>query len=241
MAEMHPRDRLIVALDRGTRGEILDLIDDLHGTVGVFKIGLQAFIALGPRIVHEVIDRGQRVFLDLKIHDIPNTAKHAIEAAHDLGASMVTVHCSGGSAMLKACAREAPASSGLLVLGVTILTSLDDRAIERIGYRDSTSASVVRLAKLARSSGLRGVVASPEEIAILRRELGRDLVIVTPGIRPSGSAPGDQKRTMTPHQAIEAGADYIVVGRPITDAADPRQAAIGIVRQMASDELPAAT
>jgi len=224
---MQPRDRLVIALDVSTRDEVLRLVDALHGTAGVFKIGLQAFIANGPSIVREVVERGERVFLDLKIHDIPNTAKHAVAEATSLGASIATVHAAGGETMLRACAHDS-----LLVLGVTILTSLDDREVERIGFSGSPMENAVRLARLAQSAGLRGVVASPHEIAPIREACGRDFVILTPGIRPEGSDAGDQRRTMTPREAIGAGADYIVIGRPITQAADPRSAALRVVDEM---------
>jgi orotidine-5'-phosphate decarboxylase len=225
---MQLRDRIIVAVDQSSRDDILRTVDELAGTVGVFKIGLQAFIANGPSIVREIVSRGEKVFLDVKIHDIPNTAMNAVAEAASLGAFMVTVHTSGGVEMLRASAQP-----GILVLGVTILTSLDD--VEEIGFRGTPLEAAVRLAKLAQNSGLRGVVASPHEIAAIRAACGNDLVIVTPGIRPDGSSVGDQRRTKTPAAAIAAGANYIVVGRPITEARDRRAAAMAI-----SDSLSAA-
>jgi orotidine-5'-phosphate decarboxylase len=224
MPIMQATDRLIVAIDRSDRGDILRLADALQGAAGVLKIGLQAFVANGPSIVREVIDRGAKVFLDLKIHDIPNTAKNAVTEAASLGAVMVTVHTAGGEAMLRACV-----SDDTLVLGVTILTSLDDSELQRIGFRGTPLDNAVRLAKLAQELGLRGVVASPHEVAAIREACGDGLQLVVPGIRPEGSEAGDQRRTMTPAAAIAAGADYIVVGRPITDASDPRGAALAIV------------
>ncbi len=224
---MQPRDRLVIAVDLSERDSILRLVDQLHGAAGVFKIGLQAFIANGPSIMREVVARGERVFLDLKIHDIPNTAGHAVAEAASLGASIATVHAAGGEAMLRACAYDS-----LLVLGVTILTSLDDAELRRIGLAGSAVDNAVRLARLAQSAGLRGVVASPLEIAPIREACGADFTILTPGIRPAGADAGDQRRTMTPREAITAGADYIVVGRPITNAADPRSAAFRIVEEM---------
>ncbi|MEA2235282.1 MAG: orotidine-5-phosphate decarboxylase [Thermoanaerobaculia bacterium] len=221
---MQATDRLIVAIDRSSRDEILRLADALHGSVGVLKIGLQAFVGNGPSIVQELLSREAKVFLDLKIHDIPNTAKHAVAEAASLGVTMVTVHTSGGAAMLRACAVDST-----LVLGVTILTSLDDAELERIGFAGSPLDSAVRLAKLAQDSGLRGVVASPHEVAAIREACGSEMRIVVPGIRPEGSEAGDQRRTTTPAAAIAAGADYIVVGRPVTDAHDPRAAAMAIV------------
>jgi orotidine-5'-phosphate decarboxylase len=224
MPNMQASDRLIVAIDRSDSDDILRLTDALHGAAGVLKIGLQAFVANGPSIVREVIDRGAKVFLDLKIHDIPNTAKRAVSEAASLGAAMVTVHTAGGEAMLRACAVESS-----LVLGVTILTSLDDAELQRIGFRGTPLDNAVRLARLAQGSGLRGVVASPQEVAAIRQACGDAMRIVVPGIRPEGSDAGDQRRMMTPAGAIAAGADYIVVGRPITDAVDPRGAALAIV------------
>ena len=190
---MQSRDRLIVAIDRSSRDEILPLIDALHGVAGAFKIGLQAFVTNGPAIVREVVARGEQVFLDLKIHDIPNTAKHAVTEAAALGAAMVTVHASGGLAMLQACS-----SAPTLVLGVTILTSLDEAELRRIGFAGGTVESAVRLARLARDGGLRGVVASPHEIEAIREACGGELRLVVPGIRPEGSDAGDQRRTKTP-------------------------------------------
>ena len=223
----HPVERLVVAVDASHRDDILRLADALHGVAGLLKIGLQAFIANGPSIVRELVSRGDRVFLDLKIHDIPNTAGHAVAEAASLGASIATVHAAGGQAMLRACRHDS-----LLVLGVTVLTSLSEADLLQIGFGGSAEASVVRLAQLAKESGLRGVVASPLEIEPVREACGADFVILTPGIRPAGSESGDQQRTMTPGEAIRAGADYIVVGRPITQASDPRSAAQRIVDEM---------
>ena len=220
---MQSRNRLIVAIDRSSREEILRLVGDLHGIADVFKIGPQAFIANGPSIVREITGRGEKVFLDLKIHDIPNTAGKAVAEAAECGASMVTVHASGGEAMLRACALANP-----LILGVTLLTSIDDRELQRIGFSGTAMDASLKLALLAQKCGLRGVVASPQEIEAIRRACGDDLIIVTPGIRVNG-ATDDQRRTATPAAAIAAGADYIVVGRPITAAADPRSAAQAIV------------
>ena len=226
---MQPHDRLVVAADVSTRDEMLRLVDTLAGAVGVFKIGLQAFIANGPALVREVVGRGEQVFLDLKIHDIPNTANHALAEVAGLGASITTVHAAGGEAMLRACAHES-----MLVLGVTILTSLGEADLLQIGFGGNAVENAVRLAQLSQASGLRGVVASPLEIGAIREACGKDFVILTPGIRPAGSEAGDQRRTMTPREAVAAGADYIVVGRPITGAADPRSAALRIVDSLSS-------
>lgn len=224
---MQARDRLVVAVDLSGRDEILRLVETLSGIAGVFKIGLQAFIANGPSIVREIAERGERLFLDLKIHDIPNTAAHAIAEAAALGASIATVHAAGGDAMLRACAHDS-----MLVLGVTVLTSLDENELRGIGLPGTPLENAVRLARLSRSAGLGGVVASPQEIEAIREACGKDFVILTPGIRPAESSAGDQRRTMTPRDAVAAGADYIVVGRPITGAADPRSAALRIVEEM---------
>jgi orotidine-5'-phosphate decarboxylase len=224
---MQARDRLIVAIDRSSRDDVLHLADELHGVAGTLKIGLQAFIANGPSIVREVVARGERVFLDLKIHDIPNTAKHAVAEAEALGAAIVTVHTAGGEAMLRACA-----APNVLVAGVTILTSLDDAELQRIGFAGTPLDNAVRLALLAKSAGLRGVVASPHEIEAIRQACGAGFTIIAPGVRPEGSDAGDQRRTKTPAAAIAAGADYIVVGRPITDASSPRDAALAIVESL---------
>lgn len=224
---MQPTDRLVVAVDLSEREDILRLVDSLRGSVGVFKLGLQAFIANGPSIVRDVVAGGARVFLDLKIHDIPNTAKHAIAEAASLGASIATVHAAGGPAMLQACAHPS-----MLVLAVTVLTSLEEADLLQIGMGGNAVDNAVRLARLAQESGLRGVVASPLEIEAIRDACGAGFVILTPGIRPAGADAGDQRRTMTPRAAVAAGADYIVVGRPITSAADPRSAALRIVEEM---------
>ncbi|HEV7242218.1 MAG TPA: orotidine-5'-phosphate decarboxylase [Thermoanaerobaculia bacterium] len=226
---MQPHDRLVVAVDLSARDEILRLVDTLHGSVGVFKIGLQAFVANGPEIVRDVVARGERVFLDLKIHDIPNTARHAVAEAAFLGASIATVHIAGGESMLRACNHHT-----LLVLGVTVLTSLTETDLVQIGFGGTAVDNAVRLARLAQGSGLRGVVASPLEIERIREACGKDFVILTPGIRPKGSDVGDQQRVMTPGEAVRAGADYIVVGRPITGAADPRSAARRVVEEMSA-------
>ena len=224
---MQSRDRLIVAADLSTRDEILALIDELHGAAGVFKIGLQAFIANGPSLVREIVARGERVFLDLKLHDIPNTVAHAAAEAASLGADMLTVHASGGEAMLRAAALDTP-----LVLAVTILTSIDERELMNIGFSGTAQINAVALARLAAGCGVRGVVASPLEIGAIREACGSALTIVTPGIRPAGGDTGDQKRTMSAGEAVRAGADYIVVGRPITGAKNRHDAALRILDEM---------
>ena len=220
-------ERLVVALDRSCRDDILRLADALHGVAGVLKIGPQAFVANGPALVRELVARGERVFLDLKIHDIPNTAQHAIREVASLGAFIATVHAAGGRAMLEACG-----GTPVVVAGVTVLTSLDDDELHRVGFGGTSVENAVRLAKLVKAAGLPAVVASPREIAPIRDACGGDLLIIAPGIRPEGSDRGDQRRTMTPSEAMRAGADYIVVGRPITDARDVRAAAMAVVDAM---------
>jgi orotidine-5'-phosphate decarboxylase len=225
--KMQARDRLVLAVDLSSRDEILSLVDELRDSVGTFKIGLQAFIANGPQLVRDLVAGGAKIFLDLKIHDIPNTAQHAVAEAAGLGASIVTVHAAGGGAMLEACV-----TPDMLVLAVTILTSLDEQELERVGFAGSAIQNAVRLARLASNSGLRGVVASPHEIGAIREACGQSFVILTPGIRAAGGEAGDQRRTMTAAQAISAGADYLVIGRPIMRAKDRRKAALGLVEEI---------
>ncbi len=231
------RDRLIFALDVGeSLEEALELVDMLKDHVGVFKIGKEAFTRFGPSIVHETAGRGGKVFLDLKFHDIPNTVGRAVESALTMPVSMLTVHASGGSAMMKEAtasvrrfADHGPAEPPLL-LAVTVLTSLNDDDLKEIGFSLSTKDLVTRLASLAREAGIPGVVASPNDIAQIKKACGDDFIVVTPGIRlDDGETKDDQKRTLTPEQAIREGADFIVVGRPIRTAADPAKTARGIV------------
>lgn len=225
---MQARDRLIVAADLSARDEILKLADEMSGVAGVLKIGLQAFVANGPALVREIVGRGVKVFLDLKLHDIPNTVQNAVREAEKLGVAMLTVHAAGGPAMLRAAN-----SDKLLTLGVTILTSLDDAALRDVGFDDGVMPAVTRLARLAQRCGLRGVVASPLEIRAIREACGGSLTIVAPGVRPIGADRGDQSRTLTPRDAVTAGADYVVIGRPITEKKNRREAAVQILESMA--------
>jgi orotidine-5'-phosphate decarboxylase len=228
-------DQLIVALDVDTAAEARALANRLRGVAGGFKIGSQLFTSHGPSIVEELASRGDRVFLDLKFHDIPNTVAGAVGAATRLGAWMLNVHASGGTAMLQAAReaadREAARSSrpSPLVIAVTVLTSLNDMTLGEIGFSRRVPDLAERLAKLAKSAGLDGVVASPLETALIRNQCGDRFVIVTPGIRGASDEQGDQRRTMTAAEALHAGATYIVVGRPIIAAADPRAAAEALV------------
>jgi len=228
---MTPRDRLIVALDVADAAAARAMVDRLAGHVGMFKIGSQIFTAAGPDFVREVIGRGEKVFLDLKFHDIPNTVAGAVSSAGQLGVSLVDVHALGGREMLEAAVGALPAM-GIRLLAITILTSHKEETLASIGVTGSVADGVRRLAVLARDAGADGVVASPQEVALVREACGRDFMIVAPGIRPAGSARGDQARTATPASAVAAGADYIVVGRPILEAADPAAAADAIVREL---------
>jgi orotidine-5'-phosphate decarboxylase len=230
---MKARDRLIVALDVPKADDARTLVERLGGKVGLFKIGSQLFTAAGPGFVREVVGRGEKVFLDLKFHDIPNTVAGAVSSASRLGVSLVDVHGLGGQAMLEAAVGALPAM-GTRLLAVTILTSHDEDSLGQIGVNGSMHESVHRLAELARDAGVDGVVASPHEVALIREACGADFLIVTPGIRPAGAAAGDQVRAATPATALGAGADYLVVGRPITAAEDPGAAADAIVREMES-------
>jgi orotidine-5'-phosphate decarboxylase len=218
---------LIVALDVPTQTEALELVRELSPEVGFFKIGLQLYIAGGPEIVRGVLATGAKVFLDLKLHDIPNTVGRAVESAASLGAEMQTIHLSGGRAMIEAAVHAA--APEMLLLGVTVLTSVDQAALHETGVDSPMEKQVLRLAQLGVDSGIGGVVASPLEIAPLRHAHGSKLRIVTPGIRPRDAATDDQRRTMTPAQALGAGADFLVIGRPITAAPDPRAALAQIV------------
>ncbi len=230
---MDPRQRLIVALDVSTAAAARKIVAAVGDSALTYKVGMQLFTAEGPPLVRELVGSGRRVFLDLKYHDIPNTVGAAVREAAQLGVSMLTVHASGGGKMLRAAVEAAQAAKpDLLVLAVTVLTSLDEVELGKIGLRGGVLDQVLRLAALALSNGCKGVVASALEAASLRQEFGRDFAIVTPGVRPAGSGPHDQARVVTPAEAIAAGASHIVVGRPIIEAADPAAEARAILGQI---------
>ena len=233
-------DKLLVALDVESGGRALELADKLTGIVGGFKVGSRLFTLEGPALVSELVARRARVFLDLKFHDIPNQVAQAVAAAVHTGAWMVDVHASGGLAMMEAAVkagREAALQVGRpmpLVVGVTVLTSMNQDMLAQTGVERPLLEQVVSLAQLAKSAGLHGVVASPHEIRAIRQACGADFAIVTPGIRgaSAGGDKNDQMRTMGPAEAVRAGANYLVVGRPIIVAPDPRAAAQKIVEEL---------
>ncbi len=251
MVGMAARDKLIVALDLPSGNAATRMAERLRGHAGMFKVGSELFTAEGPVPVRYLVTTGHRVFLDLKFHDIPNTVRAAAREAAELGVSMVNVHASGGRKMMEAAlegarsalqsvSRRMQCSAGIVVgdearpkvLAVTILTSLASQDLEELGISGTPVEAVIRLARLAQSAGLDGVVASPREISAIRQACGPGFLIVTPGIRPGSAATDDQARIATPASAIAAGADYLVVGRPITGAPDPVAAADAIVAEM---------
>jgi orotidine-5'-phosphate decarboxylase len=228
------KEKVCIPLDVSTRKEALDLVRLLHDSVGMFKVGMQLFTAEGPSLVMEIVEAGGKVFLDLKFHDIPNTVKKAAAEAAKLGVSMMTIHTSGGTAMMQGVAselRDKFGSAKPLVVGVTVLTSLDEKSLGEVGVDSKMDTQVLRLARLAESSGLDGVVCSPKEIQMIRSAAGRGFKIVTPGIRMPGQSVDDQQRTATAKEAFAAGADYIVVGRPVTGAPNPRAALEALLRE----------
>jgi orotidine-5'-phosphate decarboxylase len=231
---MNAQQRLIVALDLPDAASARALVDRLAGRVGMFKVGSQLFTAAGPDFVRELVARGEKVFLDLKYHDIPNTVAGAVSEACQLGVSLVDVHALGGKAMMEAAASALPAL-GTRLLAITILTSHDDESLGQVGVGGDLRDSVRRLALLAREAEVDGVVASPHEVSLIREACGPDFRIVTPGIRPAGGESHDQARAATPAAALAAGADYLVVGRPITRAADPEAATAAILREMSTE------
>jgi orotidine-5'-phosphate decarboxylase len=224
-------DKIIVALDVATKGQALDLIEELRDEISFFKIGLQLYTAEGPEIVRAVLATGSKVWLDLKLHDIPNTVAKAVESASHLGVQMLTIHLSGGSEMIRAAIGAR--TNDIMILGVTVLTSATEQTLREIGIIDKLDDQVLRLARLGVEAGIDGVVASSHELKKLRTEFGAKIKIVVPGVRPSWSEAGDQKRVMSPREAIEAGADYLVIGRPIIAHTHPREAVARILEEIA--------
>jgi orotidine-5'-phosphate decarboxylase len=239
MKRMAAKDKIIVALDVPSADAALRVAQKLHGHVGMFKVGKEVFTAAGPAIVRNLLAEDNQVFLDLKFHDIPNTVRAATQQAAMLGVSLLTIHASGGRKMIVAAAEGVHAAAKARgvgqptrVLAVTALTSLGAEDLAEVGFQGSPEEVVVRLARLAQAAGADGVVTSPREIGVIRQACGPDFLIVTPGIRPATSGSDDQARTATPESAIRAGADYLVIGRPITGAADPAAAADAIAAEM---------
>jgi orotidine-5'-phosphate decarboxylase len=226
-----PRQRLIVALDVSTAAAAQRIVAAVGDSALTYKVGMQLYTAEGPQVVRDLVASGRRVFLDLKYHDIPNTVGSAVTEAAKLGVSMLTVHASGSAKMLRAAADAAQARPELMVLAVTVLTSMDGSDLETIGMQGTVAENVVRLARVALTNGCQGIVTSAREAPNVRT-LGNEFAIVTPGVRPAGSSVGDQKRVVTPAEAIAAGASHIVVGRPITEAADPAAAARAILGEI---------
>jgi len=227
-----PRERLIVALDVSTAAAAQKIVAAVGESALTYKVGMQLYTAVGPQIVRELVGSGRRVFLDLKYHDIPNTVGAAVAEAEKLGVSMLTIHAAGSTKMIRAAVDAAKARPDLMVLAITVLTSMDGHDMETIGTSGSVEDSVIRLATLALSNGCQGIVTSAREASSVRVRLGDKFAIVTPGVRPAGSSIGDQVRVVTPAEAIAAGASHIVVGRPITEAADPSAEARAILSQV---------
>jgi orotidine-5'-phosphate decarboxylase len=231
------RERLIVALDVSTASEAQKLVARIGDAAGIYKVGLQLFTSEGPGVVRDLISSGRRVFLDLKLHDIPTTVALAVKSAAELRVDMLTIHANGGAAMLRA-ATEA-AAGRMSLLAVTVLTSLNDEDMLEIGVSGRVSDQVLRMASLAQRAGCQGIVTSPREALMVRKALGEGFAIVTPGIRPAGAETNDQQRIATPAQAISNGVSHIVVGRPITHAPDPAKAAEAIISEMEQARISA--
>ena len=231
------KDRLAIALDLPNEHEAIKLVDRLGDTCQWFKVGMELYYATGNSIIQQLRDRGFSVFLDLKLHDIPNTVAGAVRSVAHSGASLLTIHASGGEAMIRAAAEAAAVPGAPKLLAVTVLTSMDSAQLHGIGVTDSPAQQVLRLAKLAQQAGgtQLGMVCSAEEVALLRAELAPETTLVVPGIRPAGAALGDQRRVATPASAIASGASMLVVGRPITQASDPAAAARAILTEISAE------
>jgi orotidine-5'-phosphate decarboxylase len=227
-------DQLIVALDFPSADRALAMVDQLQGTCRWFKVGMELYYAAGNAVIEQLRARGFEVFLDLKLHDIPNTVAGAVRSVSGAGASLLTVHAGGGEQMLRAAAQAASVPNAPRLLAITVLTSMDAAELTAVGVFDPPAAQVLRLARLARAAGINGLVCSAEEVASVRALMGPDALLVTPGIRPAGASVGDQSRVATPAQAIARGASMLVVGRPITQAADPARVATEILQDIAT-------
>ena len=226
------KSKIFVALDVENKEKALEIVSDLKGLGACFKIGKQLFTSTGPELVREIVGMGEDVFLDLKYHDIPNTVAKAGAAAAELGVKIFNVHASGGRKMMEAVRSEMDKlTNPPLVLAVTILTSLGEEDIREVGFDRTIPEQIAKLAKLAKDSGMDGVVASPLEIELIRETCGKDFKILTPGIRPAFAALNDQKRIATPAEALRKGADYLVIGRPITAAENRREAFLKILEE----------
>ena len=235
---MTPKERLIVALDVDNEEKAMGAVRKLKTDVRFFKVGFELFSSCGPAIVEKIRRSGCEVFLDLKFHDIPNTVARAAQSVTRLGVYMFNVHALGGFDMMKSAAVACSEEAARLkiakpkILAVTVLTSMDENALKKTGINDNISTQVLRLAKLAKDAGLDGVVASPQEARLIREAMGKEFLVVTPGVRPASAAAGDQKRIATPKEAITAGADFIVVGRPILEAKDPVSVAQSMLKEI---------
>jgi len=239
---MNPLERLIVALDVDSEERALNLVDELKAIVKIFKVGSELFTSAGPEIIEKILAQGSSIFLDLKFHDIPNTVAKAARAAARLGVSIFNVHALGGYEMMKTTMEAVNDEAKILridrpkVLAVTILTSMDEEKLKTIGIDEDVETQVLRLANLAKDAGLDGVIASPREIKLIRKNFGKDFVIITPGVRPAWASSDDQRRIAAPREAIRDGADHIVVGRPIIEAKDPTEAARRILEEISEGE-----
>ncbi|MFH1753603.1 MAG: orotidine-5'-phosphate decarboxylase [Candidatus Omnitrophota bacterium] len=235
MIELKPKDRIIVAVDVGNAETCKELVSKLYPKIKMFKVGSQLFTAAGQEAVNSIKRRGAGCFLDLKFHDIPATVESAARSATKLGVDIFDVHASGGLEMMKSAVKATGETARKLnvkrplILGITVLTSMNKDDLEALGIKRKTEDQVLSLAEFAKKAGLDGVVASPREIVLIKKNLGNDFLVVTPGIRPEWADKADQKRVMTPKEALERGADYIVIGRPITRARDPREAVERII------------
>ena len=233
MGKPTPAERIFCAIDTTDRNQAIELARGLKGAVGGFKLGKEFFTANGPDGVAEIAELGQRIFLDLKFHDIPNTVAGAVNAAKKLNCYMLTVHASGGQAMIRAAAEATSEEASPLIMAVTVLTSLNKNDLVDIGQKTPVQEQVLKLGKLAHNSGANGLIASPRELKALRSALGPNCLLAVPGIRPLWASTDDQKRIMPPLDAIKAGADFLIIGRPITEASDPKAAADRISAEIA--------